>query len=75
MEQNKILFTGGSGLLGGEVKQLIEDYRNYKVTCEKAKTVLGFESEYGIKDIIINLHENKGKYGDFEKDKFYNIKT
>ena len=53
----------------------IEDFRNYKVTCEKAKTHLGFQPRYTITDTIEHLHEHKGSFEDFENDQFYNIKV
>lgn len=53
----------------------IKDFRNYKVTIEKAKTYLGFQPLYSIKDIIDDLHTHLNTYGDFEKDEFYNIRT
>lgn len=53
----------------------IEDFRNYKVTFDKAKTYLGYQPQHTILDIIQSLHEHKNKYGDFQKDEFYNIKV
>ena len=53
----------------------IEDFRNYKVTCEKARTHLGFQPRYTITDTIEHLHENKGGFEDIENDQFYNIKV
>lgn len=53
----------------------IEDFRNYKVTCEKARTHLGFQPRYTITDTIEHLHEHKGGFEDFENDQFYNIKV
>ncbi len=57
-----------------EIKN-IQDFRNYKVTIEKAKTELGFEPQYSIKDIIKELADNQDKFGNYEKDEFYNIRT
>ena len=53
----------------------IQDFRNYKVTIDKAKTYLGFQPLYAINDIIDNLFDNISSFGDFEKDEFYNIRT
>ena len=53
----------------------IQDFRNYKVSIDKAKTYLGFQPLYTIKDIIDNLFDHIDSFGDFEKDEFYNIRT
>lgn len=53
----------------------IQDFRNYKVSIDKAKTYLGFQPLYTIKDIIDNLFDHIDCFGDFEKDEFYNIRT
>ncbi|PKN89109.1 MAG: hypothetical protein CVU51_01875 [Deltaproteobacteria bacterium HGW-Deltaproteobacteria-1] len=53
----------------------IQDFRNYKVSINKAKTYLGFQPLYTIKDIIDDLFDHIDSYGDFEKDEFYNIRT
>ncbi|MBC8217122.1 MAG: SDR family oxidoreductase, partial [Planctomycetes bacterium] len=36
----------------------IEDFRNYKVTIDKAKTYLGYQPQHTIEDIIDDLYEN-----------------
>ncbi|MHC4157749.1 MAG: NAD-dependent epimerase/dehydratase family protein [Planctomycetota bacterium] len=53
----------------------IEDFRNYKVTLHKAKTHLGFQPQYTIKDIIENLYEHKERFEDYNNDQFYNIRV
>jgi nucleoside-diphosphate-sugar epimerase len=53
----------------------IQDFRNYKVSIEKAKTYLGYQPQYDLKETISNLFENKDKYGDFDRDEFYNIRV
>lgn len=57
-----------------EIKN-IKDFRNYKVSFERAKTVLGFQPKFSISDIIEQLHDHRDVYGDFESDSFYNIRT
>ncbi len=57
-----------------EIKQ-IQDFRNYKVTWQKAKTVLGYEPKYTVSDIIADLYKHQDEYGDLEQDHYYNIKT
>jgi len=53
----------------------IDDFRNYKVTIDKAKTYLGFEPQYKIKDIVEDLHQHKACFEDYCNDRFYNIKV
>jgi len=55
-----------------EIKN-IEDFRNYKVNIDKAKTCLGFQPLYSISDVIDDLFEHQDEYGDFTEDRFYNI--
>jgi nucleoside-diphosphate-sugar epimerase len=53
----------------------IDDFRNYKVTIDKAKTYLGFEPQYKIKDIVEDLFQHKALFEDYSSDRFYNIKV
>jgi nucleoside-diphosphate-sugar epimerase len=65
-------------LTGRKVKIAIknlQDFRNYKVTCQRAQMVLGFSPKHSIEDIIVQLHNHRGEYGDFSRDEFYNIAT
>ncbi len=52
----------------------IEDFRNYKVTVDKAQTYLGFRPRYTIEDIVENLFDNKNCFKDYDSEKYYNIK-
>jgi nucleoside-diphosphate-sugar epimerase len=52
----------------------IQDFRNYKVTIKKAKTVIGYEPKFTVADIIKDLYDHKDEYGDYENDNFYNIR-
>lgn len=52
-----------------------EDFRNYKVSCQRAKNILGFLPRYGVLEIIKSLHEHRDDYGDFSHKSFYNIDT
>jgi nucleoside-diphosphate-sugar epimerase len=53
----------------------VQDFRNYKVTCQKARTYLGFLPKYSISDIVEDLYSHMEQYGDFSNDSFYNINT
>lgn len=64
--------------LGIDAKILVKhvvDFRNYKVTCEKVRNVLGFHPRFAVRDIVKELAANVKEFGDFENDKYYNIKT
>jgi nucleoside-diphosphate-sugar epimerase len=56
-----------------EIKN-IQDFRNYTVDIQKAKTVLNFEPRYRIENVVHHLHEHRDEYGDLEQDRYYNIK-
>ena len=60
--------------IGITIKQ-IEDYRNYKVTIDKAKTLLGFQPRYTVTDIIENLFAHNTSFEDYNEDRYYNIKV
>lgn len=65
-------------LTGKKVKITVnqqQDFRNYKVTCERAKTYLGFLPKYGIGDMVKSMHAHLGDYGDFTKTEYYNIQV
>ncbi len=55
-----------------EIKD-IQDFRNYKVTIEKAKTYLGYKPWFSIEDIVNELIDHKEEFTDFDDDKYYNI--
>jgi len=57
-----------------EVKN-IQDFRNYKVTCDKAKTYLGFLPRYDVLKMVSSLHRHREEFGDFTDESYYNIKT
>lgn len=52
----------------------IQDYRNYKVSCERARTCLGFAPKYGVPQMVDSLIRNSPAYGDFEDENYYNIR-
>ncbi len=57
-----------------EIKH-IEDYRNYKVSIERAKTSLGFQPIFSIRDTVEDIYRHAESYGDYEREEFYNIRT
>ena len=62
--------------LGIKVKLVIrhlQDFRNYKVSFEKAKNVLSFHPQHDIRAIISQLVKNMNKFSDWENPLYYNI--
>jgi len=55
--------------------KFMEDFRNYKVSLEKARNVLSFNPRYTVKDIVKNLAENVEKFKDVENPNYYNIRV
>lgn len=53
----------------------IEDFRNYKVSIEKAKTHLGFQPQYSIEETIRDLFNHKDEISDFDNENYYNIQV
>ena len=62
--------------LGKKVKlniKNIKDFRNYKVSNEKAINILSFKPKHDVPAILNNLIENMDKFSDFDNPNFYNI--
>lgn len=61
-------------LVGGvvEVKN-VQDFRNYIVSCDKAKEVLGFNPTQTVKDIVQELADHKESFSDWENPNYYNV--
>jgi nucleoside-diphosphate-sugar epimerase len=53
----------------------IQDYRNYKVSIEKARKVLSFHPKNDVESIIEDLVENRDKFQDFANPNYYNIQV
>ncbi len=53
----------------------IQDYRNYKVTTEKARKILSFKAKHDVPSIIDSLFENLDKFSDFDNPNYYNIQV
>jgi nucleoside-diphosphate-sugar epimerase len=52
-----------------------KDFRNYKVSIEKAENTLSFHPNHGVKCIVKNLIENMEKFSDWDNPQYYNIET
>jgi len=53
----------------------IQDFRNYKVSVEKAKNVLSFHPSHDLKSIVADLIANIGKFQDWDNPLYSNIST
>ena len=51
----------------------IQDFRNYKVSIEKAKNVLSFHPSGDVKTIVGNLVDNMDKFQDWDNPAYSNI--
>jgi nucleoside-diphosphate-sugar epimerase len=51
----------------------IQDFRNYKVSYEKAANVLSFHPSGSVKSIVINLIDNMAKFQDWDNPAYANI--
>jgi nucleoside-diphosphate-sugar epimerase len=64
--------------LGGHINlciKHIQDFRNYKVSIEKAKNVLSFHPADDVKAIVSNLIDNMDKFRDWSNPAYSNIQT
>ncbi len=51
----------------------VQDFRNYKVSWEKARNTLGFHPRFTARDVVKDLVENVDKFRDFDNPAYYNI--
>lgn len=51
----------------------LPDIRNYKVTTQKAQTILGFRPRGSIGSIVADLFNNQSRFCDWENPAYYNI--
>ncbi len=52
-----------------------QDYRNYKVSIDKAKNMLSFKPHYDIDATVKDLIENFDRFKDMTNEKYYNIQV
>lgn len=53
----------------------IKDMRNYKVSIERANTILSFHPHQSVRSIVRSLIANMDKYGDWDNPLYYNIRV
>jgi nucleoside-diphosphate-sugar epimerase len=51
----------------------VQDFRNYKVTTQKAENVLSFHPQDDVRSIVANLLENRQRFEDWDNPRYYNI--
>ncbi|HYV91091.1 MAG TPA: SDR family oxidoreductase [Chitinophagales bacterium] len=64
--------------LGKKVKlniKNIQDFRNYKVSVEKAMNMLSFKPAHNVESILDELVTNLDKFKDFDNPNYYNIQV
>jgi nucleoside-diphosphate-sugar epimerase len=64
-----------TGLRVGLTINQVQDFRNYKVSIEKAKNVLSFHPADDVKSIVSNLINNMDKCSDWDNPLYSNIRT
>jgi nucleoside-diphosphate-sugar epimerase len=77
-EIGDLVKSGVKKFLGLDVQlniKHIQDYRNYKVSIDKAKKVLSFHPKHDVETIIEDLVENREKFKDFDNPNYYNIQV
>jgi nucleoside-diphosphate-sugar epimerase len=55
------------------VIEQIQDFRNYKVSIEKAANILSFHPHDNVQSIVANLAANRAKFEDWDNPLYYNI--
>ena len=53
----------------------LDDFRNYKVTVEKAINMLSFKPQHTIASIVDDLDRNLDRFKDFDNPAYYNIRV
>ena len=57
------------------IKNNIKDFRNYRVSIDKAYRILGYKPTHTLVDVVKNIYENMDKIADFENEAYYNIQV
>jgi nucleoside-diphosphate-sugar epimerase len=53
----------------------VQDFRNYKVSFEKAKDLLSFNPQHDVRAIVRQLIAERSKFSDWENPSYYNIRV
>jgi nucleoside-diphosphate-sugar epimerase len=57
-----------------DIRQM-KDFRNYKVSIEKAAKILSYKPRHEIENILENLRVNLDRFSDFSNPNYYNIQV
>jgi nucleoside-diphosphate-sugar epimerase len=52
-----------------------QDFRNYKVSIERAQVQLGFAPQYAVRDIVADLFGHTDEYASYDSDEYYNVRV
>lgn len=63
------------GIKVGLTIKHIQDFRNYKVSVEKARNMLSFKPRHDVETIVDDLLEHRASFEDFDNPAYYNIKV
>jgi len=55
------------------INKQVQDYRNYKVSTEKAQQLLNYKPQQDAYSIMLDLYDTVDKYSSFDDERFYNI--
>lgn len=55
--------------------QMRQDYRNYRASLDRAKDILGFAPKHSVHDIVSDLIAHHDEYGDYNDERYYNIRV
>lgn len=53
----------------------VQDFRNYKVSIEKARNVLSFHPQHDVRGIVRQLVKEMDKFSDWDNPAYYNIQV
>lgn len=53
----------------------MQDLRNYRVSGEKAEQILSFKPQFTITEIVRELWDKIGEFGDYQNDRYYNVRV
>jgi nucleoside-diphosphate-sugar epimerase len=53
----------------------LQDFRNYKVSLERAKNVLSFHPQHDVRAIVYQLVKQMDKFSDWDNPAYYNIQV
>lgn len=70
--------VGVERLVGRKARLVIkntQDFRNYKVSIEKARNVLSFKPRHDVEAIVHDLASNLDRFRDLDNPRYYNIEV